>query len=870
MIRVALRGVREHLVRFSLSVLAVTLGVAFVVGTFAFRGMLSSTFDAIITTSVNADVYVHGADEVTADLTHPGTGPTSTAGFGPQRNPVPATLADDVASVDGVQRAVPDFSGPVVLVGADGTAVVTSGPPSLGFAIDPEYPTAHLTEGAWPADGQIVLETGAVEASGLRTGDVTTVVLGDAPREVTVSGTFAIDASAAGAVLVGFDTATAQAAFAPDGLVAQISVYADPGVKESALAARVAAALPASADAQAVTGAQVRAQARESIQEVLGFLQTFLLIFAAIALVVGAFIIANAFAMAVRERQRENALLRAIGASPAQVFATVLAQALAVGLVGAALGVGGGVLLVHAIRAVLARFGMALGGDVPLSGGQVALAVALGTVLCLVAAALPARRAALVPPVQAMREDVAPERGTGRRALVGAALAVVGAGTLALASRLGSALDAAVTGWAWLDGANPRVVLGVGAGLLLLGVLVGSPAMARWVLRALGAPAAFALKPLGGLARGNVTRNPRRTAATAGALLIGMALVACTGVIAASTEASVATVVHTELRAPLLVDSATLQLPTGAVDAVRAVPGVGRLDVVRLGSTGAAVGDGDAQAVELAGVSDAFFRSALRVEPLQGDPSAALADGEAAVARRTARTLGLQVGDQVRLGLGAGTTAVRVGAVFDSQVVAVGVVVRDDVFDGVIPAAQARVRAAYVTPADGTDVPTLRTDLREAVTPFLVLTVRDRDETASAVADQVDQAIAILYALLALSIVIALLGIVNTLALSVIERTREIGLLRAVGLGRLQLAGVIALESVLIAVYGTVLGVATGIAVSAALPGVLADEGLSRLAVPWGQVLAVLGVAVVIGLVASVGPALRAARLPVLEAVTVE
>ncbi|WP_425955206.1 ABC transporter permease [Xylanimonas sp. McL0601] len=870
MIRVALRGVREHLVRFSLSVLAVTLGVAFVVGTFAFRSMLASTFDAIIATSVNAEVYVRGAQAVEPDVGSQAGGPASSGSFGPRHSPVPIALADTVAAVDGVQRAVPDVSGPVVLVGADGTAVVTSGPPSLAFGIDPEYPTAHLTSGTWPGPGQIVLETGAEHASGLKAGDTTMVVLGGAPRKVTVSGTFALTASTAGAVLVGLDAATARQIFAPEGTVSQIAVYADKGVDETTLAHRVAAALPASADAEAVTGSSVRAEARKSIQQVLGFLQTFLLVFAAIALVVGAFIIANAFAMAVRERQRENALLRAVGASPAQVFGAVLAQALAVGLVGAALGVGAGVLLVRLIRAVLAGLGMVFAGSIPLTTAEVAGAIGLGTVLCLVAAALPARKAALIPPVQAMRDDVAPERGTGVRALVGVALVAAGGGVLVLASRLGSTLTTRVTGWRWLDDADPRVVLGVGAGLLLLGVLVGSPAVARWVLRGLGAPAAWLLKPLGGLARGNVTRNPRRTASTAGALLIGMALVACTGVIAASTEASVRTVVHTELRAPLLVDSATMQVPADAVAAVRAVPGVGKLDVVRIASTGAAVGDAKARAVDVAGVPVDFFGTALRVEPIDGDPTTALVGGKAAVVRRTARALGVTVGDELRLGLGASTVTVRVGAVFDSQIVSSGVLLPNAVFDDVVPTSQAIVRAIYVTPAEGTGVGALRADLRDAVKPFLILTVRDRDETASAVADQVNQAIAILYALLALSIVIALLGIVNTLALSVIERTREIGLLRAVGLGRLQLAGVIALESVLIAVYGTVLGVATGIAVSAALPGVLSDEGLSRLAIPWGQVLGVLGIAVAIGLVASIGPALRAARLPVLEAVTVE
>ncbi|QAY69841.1 ABC transporter permease [Xylanimonas protaetiae] len=871
MIRVALRGVREHLVRFGLSVLAVALGVAFVVGTFAFRGMLSSTFQEIIATSVSADVYVRGAQAVASDPTAAGGSSTSSTGFGQQRNPVPASLADAVSAVDGVDRALPDYSGPVVLVGADGTAVVTQGPPSLAFGIDPEFPTAHLTAGTWPGPGELVLETGAVRASGLAVGDTATVVLGDAPRQLTVSGTFAIDAAAAGAVLVGVDADTARQTFAPDGQVPQIAVYAEPGQSPRDLAERVAEVLPADAHAESVTGDVVRAEAEESVQQLLGFLQTFLLIFAAIALVVGTFIITNAFAMAVRERQRENALLRAVGASPAQVFGLVLAQALAVGLVGSAAGVGLGLLLVRGIRLVLDRLGMPFAGSVPLSGAQLAAAIALGTVLCLVAAAVPARRAALVPPVQAMRDDVAPERGVRLRALAGVVVALVGGGLLYLASRLGSRLGDRLTGWRWVDDLSPRWVLGFGAGLLLLGVLVGSPAVARWVLRALGAPAAWLLKPLGGLARGNVTRNPRRTAATAGALTIGMALVACTGVIAASTEASVRTVVHTELSAPLLVDSATFRVPADAVAAVQAVPGIGATEVVRLASTAATSSDDDAtHAIPVAGVSTSFFVDAVNAEKLQGDPTTALVGGKAAVVRRTARDLGVQVGDELTLGLGDQTRTVQVGAVFESQVVGTGVLLRNDLFDSVVPPSQESVRAIYANPADGTDVETLRADLREAVRPFLVLTVRDRDETASAVADQVDQAIAILYALLALSIVIALLGIVNTLALSVIERTREIGLLRAVGLGRFQLAVVIALESVLIAVYGTVLGVATGIAVAAALPGVLADEGLSRLAIPWGQVLLVLGIAVVIGLVASIGPAVRAARLPVLDAVTVD
>ncbi|WP_415297890.1 ABC transporter permease [Cellulosimicrobium sp. SJTW-1] len=877
MIRVALRGVRAHVVRFVLSVLAVTLGVAFVVGTFAFRGMLSSTFDDIIATTLTADVYVRGAQEVESDTSGPGGGGAAGGGgFAGDRTLVPADLATEVEGVDGVERAVPDVSGPVVLVTADGTAVVTTGPPSTAFSVDPEDPSLTLLDGAWPGAGEIVLEQSAAETADLATGDETTVVLGGEPRPVTVSGVFGIEAAAAGAVLVGIDGDTAREVYAPDGLVPQIAVWADASgpVDEDALAGRVASVLPSGAEA--VTGELARAEASEAVEEVLGFVETFLLVFAAIALFVGAFIIANTFAMSVRERLRELALLRALGASPGQVFASVLVQALVVGLVGGGFGVLAGAGLVRVIRWGLALAGFEFSGRVPLGTSHVVAAVALGAVVSVLAAVLPARRAAAIPPVQAMRDDVAPDRGTGLRAVGGVVVVAAGAGVLWLAAYLGSSVVDGPTGWAWVDDLSPRLLLGVGAGLVLVGVLVGSPAVARGVLAVLAWPLVVALRPLGRLARGNVTRNPRRTASTAGALLIGMALVSVTGVIAASTQASVRSIVENEVRADLVVNSATLVVPEGAVEAVTATPGAAVVDTVRLGSASVAtVGgtDDGPRGTDVAGVPAGFFDTALEPVTLAGDPTATLEDGDVVVHRRTARERGWEVGDTLRLGEGDAAVEARVGAVIDSQLVGTGVLVRDDVFDAVVPAAQASVRIVYVSAADGAspaDVEELRTALTSAVEPFLVVTVLDREQTASAFADQVNQVLVILYALLALSIVIALLGIVNTLALSIIERTREIGLLRAVGLGRLQLAGVIAIESVLTAVYGTVLGVATGIGIGAALPGVLADEGLSTLAVPWGQVLAILGVAVVIGLVASVWPAIRAARLPVLDAVTVD
>ncbi|SDS88884.1 putative ABC transport system permease protein [Paraoerskovia marina] len=857
MIRVALRGVRAHLVRFVLSVLAVTLGVAFVVGSFAFRSVLSATFEDIIATTVVADTYVRGSEPLAQA---PAAGGGSVTGFGDPREPVPLSVVDDVAAVDGVARASADASGPVVLVGADGTPVVTTGPPSTALPVYDDDPALTLSGGTWPrGPDEIVLEDSAAATAGLTVGDATQVVLGDAPQDVTVVGTFSIEASAAGAILVGIDEETALATFAPDGVVPTISVFAEDGVGEEELTARVAEVLPSGAEA--VTGDEARAEASAGVEQILGFVETFLLVFAAISLVVSTFIIANTFSMSVRERMRELALLRALGASPQQVFRSILTQALVVGVLGAGVGIVAGAGLVRLIQVVLAAQGMEFGGTVRLGSDDITVAVAVGVGVSLAAAAVPARRAATIPPVQAMRDEVAPERQTRVLTVVGTLVLVVGAGLLALASALGRSVDG--VGVSFLDDLDPRWLLGLGAAGVLLGALLVSPALARPVLTTLAWPL-LPLRPLGRLARGNVTRNPRRTASTAGALMIGMALVSVTGVIAASTQASVRSIVENEVAADYVVDSATLTVPEDAVAAVENVAGVERTDPVRLG--GVASDDGD---VTLAGVEPGFFSTALDVVVDDGDPDGALDAGEAVVGRIAARERGWAVGDTLTLGREA-STQVTVGAVVDSQIVTTDLVLPQSMADDLLPPSQQTVRVVYVTAADGTDLATLRTDLQTAVEPFVVLTVLDSEELASSFADQVTQVLAILYALLALSIVIALLGIVNTLALSIIERTREIGLLRAVGLGRLQLAGVIAIEAVMISLYGTVLGVAVGIAIGAALPGVLADEGLSTLAIPWDQVLGVLGAAVVIGLIASVWPAIRAARLPVLDAVTVD
>ncbi|WP_369796709.1 ABC transporter permease [Cellulomonas sp. URHE0023] len=831
-----------------MSVLAVALGVAFVAGTFALRTMLGSTFTDIVATTTLGDAYVRGADVV---------GGTSEQNViaGKPRNAVPLTLVPQIERVAGVQAAIPDLSGPVVLVGADGTAVQSTQAPSLGFAYDARSRATEVVDGRAPTStGEIGVETSTLQASGLALGDATTIVVGGELRPVTVVGEIGIGSALAGATVVFVDRATGEAAFAPDGTVDSVSVLGDAGLTEQELVDRVAPVVEtADAHAEVVTGDAMRDEAIASVLSLLGFITTFLLVFAGISLFVGGFIIANTFSMWVRQRTRELALLRAVGASPLQVFTSIVLQAAIVGLVGSVLGVLGGLGLVVVLRGVLGSAGMELAGQVPLDAFTIVVSVLVGTLVSVLAAALPARRAALVPPVEALRDEVTvPERSLRRRAIVGAALVL--AGVLAVLTAL---LDPTAD--------HAGAVLGYGAGAVVVGVLVASPMLARGILRVLAIPF-DGWRPVGRLARGNVTRNPRRTANTAGALMIGMALVGAAAVIAATTQASTSAIVSREATTDYILRGASQgPVPAQAIEDVRALPDVQAADTFALASVLV-----DESPFAVTGIDpDAIGRS-IDTEVVEGAFQDALAAGQVAVQRTTMDDEDWALGDRIAVVGPTGSADVTIGAVIDSPAFGVPLVVGQALLDELVPTDQQLVTTVFVTAADGADVAALRGQLTATVKPYVVVAVMDSEEFVSQLADQVDRVLVILYALLALSVVIAVLGIINTLALSVIERTREIGLLRAVGLGRLQLGSTITVESVLTAVFGTVVGLAVGVALASTLPTVFSDVGLRSLAIPWVSLGLMVVLAIVVGVLAAVWPAIRAARLPVLEAVSTE
>jgi putative ABC transport system permease protein len=848
------RGIRSHPVRFALTVLAVALGTAFMSGTLALRSMMAETWSAVSGSQSSADVYLRGLPYGDED-----------DGL---RAGVDLSAAERVADLPGVDRVLPHLSGDVLLSGADGRVVrvressaqrpgdQSTATPSRALVVWPDDPDFTVREGRLPtAADEVALEEVTSRTAGLELGDRTTVVLAGELRAVEVVGVVAHRGTPSGETTVVVDERTGREVLAAAGTVDRIGLYATTGgADQRALAAAVAASLPAESGIDVATGDAVRAEGATGSDPTTDLVPALLLLFAVIALVVGGFLIANTFAMAVRQDTRQHAVLRALGASPRQVFTSVVGQAAVVGLAGSLIGVAGGFGVVAVLRRVLDTMSLTLSGAVPVELSTVALTVAVGTVVATTAAAVPAGRAARVPPVAAMREQaLADGAALRRRGVVGGALATTGAAAVAV-----SFTDAPHTG----------VLIGAGGAALFVGALVAGPALVPPAMRVLAWPFVRLAGPLAELARGNVTRRPRHTASTAGAVMIGMTLVGLTCVLATSVQTSIREELAGDIGADVVLQSGQGVVPRGAADAVAGAQRAASVAELRYASL-----EVDGEHLSAGAVPPRVFDRMLPLAVTDGEPGTALAGGDLVVLRSAAEQLGWAVGDAIPLANpavpGASQLTARIGAVVDSASVGTHVFVPDDLYDALVPEPDRAVNTVFAMAADG-DVEALRAELVAAVAPFHVVSVLDHDGYVDAVGGQVALVVGILYALLALSLVIAVLGVVNTLALSIMERTREIGTLRAIGLGRGQLSGTVVIEAVLIAAFGAVTGLVVGTAVGAGVPGALADLGLGHRVVPWGTLLLVLAGALAAGVLAAALPVARAARLPVLHAIEEE
>ncbi len=846
MLSIAAKGLWSHKRRLVATLLAVSLGVAFLAGTLLLSDTLRANFDRLFAQANG------GTDVVVRSATKIGGVPGATGRAG-----IAASLLPKVRAVDGVADAQPYTEGYGQLLGSDGTRIGGDGPPTraANWIDDPALNPYHLVQGRTPeADDEVVINRGAAKTGHLSIG-ATTTLLTPRPLRVRIVG-IAEFGSADGfgsATFAGLTrhAAAVRLASGTPGKVTQILVRATPGVSPQQLASRVQPILPSGL--QAITGGALAAENFAQINSgFLGFLSTGLTAFAVVALLVAAFSIYNTFSILAAQRGRESALLRALGATSRQLAAASLLETLAIGLVGSVLGLAGGIGVAALLKGVFAGFGFALpAGGLVFKLSSSLLALLVGVVATLLAGVLPAVRGSRIPPLAALRDLAAESPGVSRRrAVLGGALVAVGTG-MVIAGTAGSGQGMAIGG----------------AGAMLVGAVALGPVAALPATAVLGAPIAAVRGITGRLSRDNARRNPRRTAATASALMVGVAVVALFTVLGASLKASAANGVTRSLTADLVVDQGGYGGSSGAAGfSPRLAAALSRLPQVGVATglgRGSVLLDGDAQTVT---VADPHRLG--RVVDL-GLTAGALRDLNArsiAVSTTVATARHWRIGTTIPLVYPDGAVGrLRVAAVFDHPDITGNYLL--DQAGWTRHAGQVLDSQVLLDLRSGADIAAARSAVSAATASAGKPRVQDRDEYLATATSGVNTVLGLVYVMLALAIVIALMGVANTLSLSIHERTREIGLLRAVGQTRAQTRAMIRWESVIIAVFGTVGGVVLGTFLGWAVVTASSTAALGVFAAPPLQLAVFLVAGAAAGVVAGIRPGRRAARLDVLAAI---
>ncbi|MWA15393.1 ABC transporter permease [Streptomyces sp. BA2] len=854
MLKATLRSFLAHKGRLLLSALAVILSVAFVAGSLIFSDTVARTFDRLFA-STSADVTVEPKENL--DEAVP-SGQTPT---------VPAKLADRLKEVDGVARTRVDAAVEnITVVDSENDPVgPTTGAPTIAtnWYVTDRSPV-ELTSGHAPrGKDQALLDADTADKKDVEIGDTLTVLAAPGSFKVEVVGIVTFTTTNPGAALVFLDTPTAQRELLGDKDAATgISVDASAGVSDTELKRRLAAELGSGYDLKTADE-----QAESAASELGGFLDVIkyvMLGFAGIAVLVGIFLIVNTFSMLIAQRTRELGLLRALGADRRQVRRSVLTEALLLGVVGSTVGLAAGIGLAAGLIELMGAFGMNLKStEMVIGWGTPVASYVVGVGVTFVAAYLPARRAAHVSPMAALAD--AEIAGVGRplkiRAVVGAVVGAAGAAALvgcATAEKTSSAAS----------------LLGLGLVLTLIATVIAGPLLVRPVIRVLGGAFPALFGSVGRMSQRNALRNPRRTGATAAALMVGLALVSGMSVASASMTKSFDEQIDKTLGADFVVQNSNfMPFSQEITEKVKDTGGAGLVVRQRFAPVKVSMPDGKSVETTAAGY-DPRLDDVARVTYVDGGTARALAPGSIAMQRDFARDHKARMGSKLPVEFPDGRkTELTVGALTD-QPGAEGFGVEGGIFFGMetveefVPGGQDS--ALYVNAASGTEPDTLRDRLEKTLDPYPQVQVRDQADYKELIREQIAVMLYLVYALLGLAIIIAVLGVVNTLALSVVERTREIGLLRAIGLARRQLRRMIRLESVVIAVFGALLGLALGLVWGVAAQQVLALQGMTAFAIPWTTVIAVLIGSVVVGLAAALLPALRASRMNVLAAIAHE
>lgn len=846
MVRLGLRSVLAHRLRFALCTVAVLLGVAFVAGSLIFTDTLSAALRKTFAGST-ADIMVTPVSAL--DRGNDSLGTT---------NARPVTLSSDLANqisgLEGVAGTDPQLLvGGVEVLSPDGQPVETYGVPTFatGWPHDPRTAPFHLLEGREPwGQEEVALDRATAGRAGYEPGDKLKVVTPTRTVTVTLTGLISpgIAGISAGAPLVAFDSATAQLFLLGEPGWTSIGVMVQPGHDSAVVRTAVLSIVGKNVEVR--TAAEVSAGGESALDDVFGGFSAILMMFAALALFVGAFLIVNTFAMLIAQRSRELAMLRAIGASRGQVTGTVLAEALVIGAVGATLGLLLGAGVAATLKLIFGRLELAIpSADLQLHPRTIIVSYLVGVGVTLAAAYPAARRAGRLPPIAAMRDDVTlPERSLRVRLAIGTFLLLMAASCYAIAQQA--------------RGLPGAILLGLGAGIALLGVMMTSQLVSRYAVRLLTLP--FGRRAPVVLGRKNAQRNPRRTTATASALMISLALVSGLVVVASSAKASIDKGIADAIGTSDLVVNGESGHPFSAEVAghVADVPGVASVGRVR--SMGGQVGK---TAVQVHGLDPGVLEGPVVTTVEQGS-TAGLQSGHAILPRNLAKALDLSVGGTFSLTTTSGIHRISVAAIIAPNRQLDAVVVSLPKFREVGGASTDST--LYVAVRDGTSVSEVRESVLSQLHDYPSVQVRDQRAYAASQRGPINVVLGVVAMLLTLAVLIAVLGIVNTLALGVVERTREIGLLRAIGMDRAQLRRMLQVESLAIALLGALLGLAIGVLFGSAVQSVMADDGLAVRDIPVLQLLVAVIASAVVGVLAALWPARRAARLDVLRAIATE
>ncbi|MET9378418.1 FtsX-like permease family protein [Streptomyces sp. NPDC002992] len=843
MFRTALRNVLAHKARLLMTVLAVMLGVAFVSGTLVFTDTLSQAFRNQSAKSYD-DVAVAVSLQPSPDEA------AKTPGLSQD-------VLDRIGKLDGVASVsgrvggfagVPDKDGKLIGVGWSNKGT------NFAPGKDGKDRAYDFVLGAGPVrDGQIALDKETAAKGGYKVGDTVRVATNGPVKEYTLSGVFTTEdgAVSAGGSLVLFDTSAAQQQYLKPGYFQDAAVVAAPGTDADKLLDEVLKVVPKAATAQ--TGQALADEQARQIEEGLGALNKVLLGFAGIALFVGVFLISNTFTMLVAQRTKELALMRAVGASRKQVTRSVLAEAGLVGLVASVIGYGLGVALALGLRAGMNAFDLKVpDGPLVLGTTPIVSALAVGILITMLAAWLPGRRAAKIPPVAAMSSvhAAATTKSLVVRNSIGAALTALGVVLIVFGAGKG--------------GDTGQAVIAGGAFLTLVGVIVLIPLLSRPVIAVIRPFFVKAFGVSGKLAGLNAVRNPRRTGATASALAIGLTLVTGLSVLGATVGTAIDKMTTDQITADYMVTMASGEgLSADALSAIEKAPGV-----VASSPQQAGWFDLEGKGVSASGVTPIDIERVLKLTTVNGSLDT-LGEGQIAVAEKTATKQGWKVGDTLPVEfMDQRKGKLTVGAVFEDSEFVSPVLV-----DSAILASheqQAHIPQIFVS-MDGGSSAANEKALAKAMGDNPAITVMDHKDIRDAFGGPINILLNIMYGLLAMALIIAVLGVVNTLAMSVFERQQEIGMLRAIGLDRRRVKRMVRLEAVVISLFGAVVGIglgsflgwAIGETFKASLPGY-------ALVLPWDRIGIFVVLAGLVGVLASLWPARSAAKLNMLNAIKAE